>query len=68
MSAQGDAGLIRAIREKMQEQINSELLMLAVNTTERKAGHVQGLMDALEFFTDTYRQMMDTDRPPQKQD
>lgn len=62
MSALGDLNFVQNIREKLAEQIDREKTLLVLATSERAAGHVQGLMDALELMNLVYRDMTGDDR------
>lgn len=57
MSAIGDENYVRSIRDKLTDAIENEKVILIQITTERRAGHIQGLQDALLLMNQTYRAM-----------
>jgi hypothetical protein len=62
MSAQGDAIFTKRVRSAMQDEIDKALQGLVTDTTERRAGRIQGLRDALALIDRTYRDMTGEDR------
>lgn len=47
MSAEGDRTFVGRVRDDLERAIEQQTAILITTTTERRAGYVQGLQDAL---------------------
>lgn len=63
MSAQGDHRFYSTVQEKLGEAIDNLMEQLVNQPTDKAAGRIKGLRDALDIMREVYTKQTTEDRP-----